>query len=203
MLHNEAQNLLVKAYEESRDAQTAAKCFQVSTSTVYHLSGQMKKTGSVDLRTSQRGRKPALTEEDLHKIDQLIQGQADITIGERSVDKAPLNTPANTAILSSVRLNGETAHTTYSGGTPREKFLDYLENVLIPTVHKGDIVVMDNMRTHHVKEVRTLLQAAGIKLLYLPPYSPDFNPIEKMWSKIKAILRKMKIRSLDCTASIM
>lgn len=117
--------------------------------------------------------------------------------GERSVDKAPLNTPANTTILSSVRLNGETAYTTYSGGTTREKFLDYLENVLIPTLHEGDIVVMDNMRTHHVKEVRTLLQKAGMKLLYLPPYSPDFNPIEMMWSKIKAILRKLKIRSLS------
>lgn len=117
--------------------------------------------------------------------------------GERSVDKVPLNTPANTTILSSVRLNSETAYTTYSGGTIRKKFLDYLENVLIPTLHKGDIVIMDNMRTHHVKEVQTLLQKVGIKLLYLPPYSPDFNPIEKMWSKIKAILRKLKIRSLS------
>ena len=115
--------------------------------------------------------------------------------GERSVDKTPLNTPANTTILSSIRLNGETAYTTYSGGTTREKFLDYLKDTLIPTLHKGDIVVMDNMRTHHVKEVQTLLQGAGMKLLYLPAYSPDLNPIENMWSKIKAILRKLKIRS--------
>lgn len=116
--------------------------------------------------------------------------------GERSVDKVPLNTPENTTILSSVRLNGETAYTIYNGGTTREKFLDYPKNVLIPTLHTGDIVVMDNMRTHHVKEVRTLLQEAGLKLLYLPAYSPDLNPIENMWSKIKAILRKLKIRSL-------
>ena len=116
--------------------------------------------------------------------------------GERSVDKVPLNTPENTTILSSVRLNGETAYTIYNGGTTREKFLDYLKNVLIPTLHTGDIVVMDNMRTHHVKEVQTLLQEAGMKLLYLPAYSPDLNPIENMWSKIKAILRKLKIRSL-------
>jgi transposase len=116
--------------------------------------------------------------------------------GARSVDKTPLNTPANTTILSSKRLNGETAYTIYSGGTTREKFLDYLKNTLIPTLHEGDIVVMDNMRTHHVKEVRTLLQEAGMKLLYLPSYSSDFNPIEHMWSKIKAILRKLKIRLL-------
>ena len=63
--------------------------------------------------------------------------------GERSVDKTPLNTPANTTILSSVRLSGETAYTIYSGGTTREKFLDYLKNTpLIPTLHKGDIVVI-------------------------------------------------------------
>ena len=82
MLHNEARNLLVQAYEQTHDAQTVAKCFQVSTSTVYCLSGQMKKTGSVDLQTSQRGRKAALTEENLHEIDQLIIAQPDITIDE-------------------------------------------------------------------------------------------------------------------------
>ena len=72
MLHNEARKLLVEAYEETHAAQTVAKCFQVSTSTVYRLSVQMKKTGSVKLQTSQRGRKPALTEEDLQEINQLI-----------------------------------------------------------------------------------------------------------------------------------
>ena len=82
MLHNEARNLLVQAYEQTHDVQTVAKCFQVSTSTVYRLSGQMKKTGSVDLQTSQRGRKAALTEENLHEIDQLIIAQPDITIDE-------------------------------------------------------------------------------------------------------------------------
>ena len=80
MLHNEARKLLLQAYEQTHDAQTAAKCFQVST--VYRMSGQMKKTGSVDLQTSQRGRKPALTGEDLQDIDQLIIAQPDITIDE-------------------------------------------------------------------------------------------------------------------------
>ena len=63
--------------------------------------------------------------------------------GTRSVDKTPLNTPANTTILSSVRLNGETCYTTYSGGTTGKKFVDYLENMLIPTLKEGDIIVMD------------------------------------------------------------
>lgn len=72
MLHSVARKLLEEAYEQTHDAQTVAKYFQVSTSTVYRLSGQMKKTGGIDLQTSQRGRKPALTEEDLKNIDQRI-----------------------------------------------------------------------------------------------------------------------------------
>ena len=111
----------------------------------------------------------------------------------RAVDNAPINTPSNTTILSSIRLNGETAYTTYSGGTTGDKFVDYLKTVLIPTLNKGDVVIMDNMRSHHVKAVKEVIEEAGMTLLYLPPYSPDFNPIEKMWSKIKAILRKLKI----------
>ena len=113
---------------------------------------------------------------------------------ERAVDNAPENTPTNTTILSSIRLNGETAYTTYSGGTTGDRFVEYLEKVLIPTLHEDDVVIMDNMRSHHVKKVAEVLNKSKIQLLYLPPYSPDFNPIEKMWSKMKAIMRKMKIR---------
>lgn len=109
----------------------------------------------------------------------------------------PLNTPKSTTILSSVRLNGETAYTTYQGGTTSEKFVDYLKNVLAPTFHEDDIVVMDNMRTHHSKAVQNAIEELKINVIFLPPYSPDFNPIEKMWSKIKAILRKMKARTVS------
>ena len=115
----------------------------------------------------------------------------------RAVDKTPENTPTNTTILSSVRLNGDTAYTTYSGGTTGDVFVDYLENIPIPTLHKGDIVIMDNLRSHHVKKVAEVLEKAEVKLLYLPPYSPDFNPIEKLWSKIKSILRKLKARTIQ------
>ena len=119
--------------------------------------------------------------------------------GTRSVDKTPLNTPVNTTILSSVRLNGETCYTTYSGGTTGKKFVDYLENMLIPTLNDGDIIVMDNMRSHHVKEVEEVISKSEkqLTLLYLPPYSPDFNPIEMMWSKIKSVLRMLKTRISD------
>ncbi len=117
--------------------------------------------------------------------------------GNRCIDKAPINTPKNTTILSSIRLNGQTAYTTYQGGTTKDKFIDYLTNVLAPTLHDGDIVIMDNMRTHHAKEVRKVIDSLKINVIYLPPYSPDFNPIEKMWSKIKSGLRKLKIRDSE------
>ena len=70
---------------------------------------------------------------------------------ERAVDSAPLNTPCNTTILSSIRLDGRTAHTVYQGGTTAGRFAEYLENILIPTLSRNDIIVMDNMRSRHAK----------------------------------------------------
>lgn len=116
---------------------------------------------------------------------------------QRVVDHTPLNTPKTTTVLSSIRFNGEKAFTTYQGGTTGERFLTYLKETLVPTLHPGDIVVMDNMRTHRMKAVGELLASHGITPVYLPPYSPDLNPIEKMWAKMKAILRSWKIRSLQ------
>ncbi len=113
--------------------------------------------------------------------------------GKRCNDKVPLNT----TILSSVKYNGKTAYTVYQGGTTSSKFADYLKNVLAPTLHEGDIAIMDNMRTHHSKEVKKVIAGLKINVVYLPPYSPGFNPIEKMWSKIKSVLRKLKARDLN------
>ena len=115
--------------------------------------------------------------------------------GCRVVDKTPLNTPKSTTILSSIRMDGSAVYEAYSGGTSGERFIEYLKNNLVPTLRKGDIVIMDNMRTHHISAVREILEQAGMELLYLPPYSPDLNPIEKLWSKIKSILRKLKART--------
>lgn len=81
------------------------------------------------------------------------------------------------------RFDGEKAFMTYQGRTTGERFVAYLKDTLLPTLHPGDIVVMDNMRSHHVKAVGELLETKGMIPLYLPPYSPDLNPIEKMWSK--------------------
>ena len=123
--------------------------------------------------------------------------------GRRVVDSVPLSKPKNTTILSSVRLDGSTAFTTYSGGTTGKKFIAYLKDTLIPTLHPWDIVVMDNLRTHHIAEVRRVLWEAKVTLMYLPAYSPDLNPIEMMWSKVKAFLRKVKQRTVETlTAAI-
>lgn len=116
---------------------------------------------------------------------------------ERAQEGVPLNTPRSTTILSSIRSDGTTQHIAYSGGTTAERFRDYLKDVLLPTLHKEDIVIMDNMRSHHSKIVTETLEKAGIHYRYLPPYSPDLNPIEKMWSKLKAFLRKTKARAKE------
>ena len=76
-------------------------------------------------------------------------------------------------------------------------FLAYVEQILAPSLKPGDIVVIDNLRAHKVAGVREAVEAAGARLLYLPPYSPDFNPIEQLFAKIKALLRKAAERSVD------
>ena len=116
--------------------------------------------------------------------------------GKRAIDATPVNTPAGTTVLSSIRLNGSLVYTTYQGGTTAQRFREYMKEQLILSLEKDDVVIMDNMRSHHSKIVTELLDKAGISYIYLPlpPYSPDLNPIEKMWSKMKSILRKRKIR---------
>lgn len=116
---------------------------------------------------------------------------------KRVVDSAPINTPKSTTLLSSIRLDGSTVPMVFQGAVNKERFLEYLRDFLVPTLQEGDIVIMDNLGSHKVSGVAELIHSAGAKLLYLPPYSPDLNPIEKMWSKLKAYFRKLKIRSLD------
>lgn len=113
----------------------------------------------------------------------------------RVTEAAPLNTPKTTTLLSSVRADGTTVRRFLAGALNGEQFLTYIREELAPSLHAGDLVIMDNLRCHKVKGVREAIEAVGAQLLYLPPYSPDFNPIEMMWSKIKAILRKTKART--------
>lgn len=115
----------------------------------------------------------------------------------RVVDHVPLNKPRVTTIVSSIRLDGTTAFTDFTGSVTGERFKDYLKDTLIRTLKPGDYVVMDNLGVHRVEGVAEIIRSVGAIPLYLPPYSPDLNPIEKLWSKIKAILRKWRVRSTN------
>ena len=117
--------------------------------------------------------------------------------GSRAVDSAPLSKPKNTTILSSIQLDGTLRYTTFSGGTTVERFKRYLEIDLLPHLNGKSVLIMDNMKLHHAKAVRNLLDSSGVRYIYLPPYSPDLNPIEKLWSTVKSFLRKFKARTLD------
>jgi transposase len=94
-------------------------------------------------------------------------------------------------------MNGLLATMTIPEPTDGDVFLAYLEQVLCPRLRPGQVVIMDNLSAHKHRQVRMLIEQAGAELLYLPPYSPDFNPIEKCWSKIKQHLRASKARILE------
>jgi transposase len=117
--------------------------------------------------------------------------------GERVVEAVPQNYGSNVTLLAALSLNGVSAPWMLEGSVDTEAFRLYLEQVLGPALQPGDIVVMDNLSVHKVSGLTELLASRGARLEYLPPYSPDLNPIEKCWSKIKTALRKAKARTLE------
>jgi transposase len=114
---------------------------------------------------------------------------------ERVVDYTPDVRFERTTILSSVRANGEMVPCIFEGSLNGEIFIKYVSEFLAPTLKEGDVVVMDNLSSHKVSGAIEPIIAAGATVLYLPPYSPDINPIEMKWSKVKAYLRKAKART--------
>ncbi|MDA3799698.1 MAG: IS630 family transposase [Kiritimatiellae bacterium] len=94
-----------------------------------------------------------------------------------------------TTMISSIRINGETAAMELEGPLDGEAFREYVQKILLPTLLDGDIVVLDNLRVHYDKTAISMIEDKGASVKFLPPYSPDFNSIEKMWSKIKEMLR--------------
>jgi transposase len=98
-------------------------------------------------------------------------------------------------MICSMRLDGSTACMTVDGATDTEVFRAYVRQVLGPTLRPGDVVIMDNLSPHKSTETLSLIQQLGATVLFLPAYSPDLNPIEKMWSKLKEILRSVEARS--------
>ena len=116
-------------------------------------------------------------------------------IGERLNDYVPHGHWNFTTMISSIRFDGETACMTVDCGTTREIFEIYLRKILCPTLREGDIVIMDNLSSHKGTKVQKILMDYGACVKYLPPYSPDLNPIELMWSKIKTYIRSLKPRT--------
>ena len=98
-------------------------------------------------------------------------------------------------MISSIRLDGSTACMALEGTTDTESFRAYVSEVLVPTLRPGDIVVMDNLSPHKSDPTLALIHHVGAQVLFLPAYSPDLNPIEKMWSKVKALLRAAEART--------
>jgi len=117
--------------------------------------------------------------------------------GQRATDDTPSGHWCTTTMISSVRLDGSTACMVVDGATTKDIFEAYVEQILLPTIKAGDIVVMDNLSAHKSQRARELIESVGAELWYLPAYSPDLNPIEKMWSKIKSILRTLKARTKE------
>lgn len=102
-----------------------------------------------------------------------------------------------TTFVGALTLRGFIAPWVLDGPINRDAFETYLAKVLVPELRSGDVVVMDNLSSHKGPKVRQMIEAAGAELRYLPPYSPDFNPIEMAFSKLKALLRKAAERTLE------
>jgi transposase len=117
--------------------------------------------------------------------------------GERCRAAVPHGHWKTTTFVGALRLSGVTAPMTLDGAMNGAAFLAYVEQVLAPTLRRGDIVVMDNLPAHKPQAVREAIERAGAELRFLPPYSPDFNPIELAFSKIKALLKKAAARTLN------
>lgn len=102
-----------------------------------------------------------------------------------------------TTLVAGLRTTGMVAPCVLDGPINGEAFTAWIEQFLVPTLKPGDMVIMDNLSSHKGEKVRELIKSAGADLVFLPPYSPDFNPIEKAFAKLKALLRKAAERTVD------
>jgi len=117
--------------------------------------------------------------------------------GARIRDHAPCGHWETHTVVAALRLDGLTAPAVFDGPIDSASFLAYVEQVLVPSLRPGDVVVLDNLGAHRPPEVRVAIERAGAHLRFLPPYSPDFNPIELAFAKLKAFLRAARPRTFD------
>jgi transposase len=117
--------------------------------------------------------------------------------GERAHDSAPRNYGTHTSVVGAMGLRGLVAALTVEGAVDTEVFNAYAERVLGPRLRRGDVVVLDNLGAHRASRIEEVAAERGAQVLWLPPYSPDYSPIEQCWSKIKAYLRGAKARTRE------
>lgn len=117
--------------------------------------------------------------------------------GARALGSVPKNWRGNVSVIGTLTLNGVSAAMTLDGSVDGEAFAVYIEQILGPTLRPNDLVVMDNLRVHKTARVRRAIQARGAEVRWLPPYSPELNPIEEAWSKFKTALRTAAARTRE------
>jgi transposase len=117
--------------------------------------------------------------------------------GMRLHDHTPCGHWQTHTVVAALRADAITAPAVFDGPIDNASFRAYVEQVLVPTLRPGDVVIMDNLAVHKQPEVQTAIEQAGARLRFLPPYSPDFNPIEQVFAKLKAFLRALRPRSFD------
>jgi transposase len=154
-------------------------------------------------RAGWRQRQPALSPEHLVLIDEtwattnLARRHGRARRGQRLVAAVPHGHWKTSTFVAALRQDRITAPCVFDGAINGARFLAYVEQALAPTLGPGDVVIMDNLGAHKVAGVREAIQARGARLLYLPPYSPDLNPIEQAFAKLKALLRTAAKRTVE------
>ena len=117
--------------------------------------------------------------------------------GQRAYAAAPRNPGENKTVVGALTLDGVCALMRFDGGMTSARFEGYVRHILAPTLRPGQVVIADNLRAHHTAGARAAIEERGARLLFLPPYSPDFNPIEHTFSKVKQSLRRARARTDD------
>jgi transposase len=130
-------------------------------------------------------------------VTNLVRSHGRSLEGSRCLAYAPNGHWKVMTAVAAIRLSGMAAAATMACPMDGALFQTYLHEALLPTLAAGDVVVMDNLASHKHPRVRELIESAGARLLYLPPYSPDFSPIEMIWSKVKRLLRSAAARTVD------
>lgn len=117
-------------------------------------------------------------------------------IGTRAISREPAARGGNISVIGAVRLTGPVAHYLWDGAVDGDRFTDFVTNRLAPALSDGDVVIWDNVRFHFDPRAKAAIEERGAKVVHLPPYSPELNPIEECWSVVKSVVRAMKPSAL-------